>query len=97
VQTNNPAYVSDTPYVVTMNVALTDSSSKAYVNAGTNQDFSKSNVSISIKIADPCKATTIKKVNSTASTDPGLGAKTVVDGSSLTVEFTKALDTVEIA
>lgn len=30
-----------------------------------------------VKIADPCKATTIKKVNSTSSTDPGLGAKTV--------------------
>jgi len=80
-----------------MNVALTDSSSKAYVSGGTNVDYSKSNVSISIKIADPCKATTIKKVNSTPTSDPGLGSKTVVNGGNLVVEFTKALDTVEIA
>ena len=79
IQTNNPNYVSDTPYTVTMTCTLTDSNSKAY-NNGSNQDFTKSNVSISIKIADPCKNTTLKKVNSTTSTDPGLGAKTVVNG-----------------
>ena len=80
-----------------MNCALTDSSSKAYVNGGTDVSFSKTGVTINVTIADPCTATTIKKVNSTASTDPGMGAKTVQDGASLTIDFTKALDTVELA
>ena len=97
IQTNNPSYVSNTAYTVTMNCALTDSSSKAYVNGGTDVSFSKTGVTINVTIADPCTATTIKKVNSTASTDPGMGAKTVQDGASLTIDFTKALDTVELA
>lgn len=89
--------MSTTPYTVTMNCALTDSSSKAYVSGGVNVDFSKTGVTIAVLITDPCTATTIKKVNSTANTDPGMGAKTVQDGASLTIEFTKALDTVELA
>jgi hypothetical protein len=68
-----------------------------YDGVGLNKDWTKSNLAISIWVADPCKTTTLKKVNSTFTTDPGLGALTVVNGSSLATDFTKALDTVEIA
>jgi len=97
VQTNNPALVNSNPYTISLTVTLTDIKSKLYDGVGNNKDWTKSNLSISIWVADPCKTTSLKKVNSTGSTDPGLGALTVVNGSSLVTDFTKALDTVEIA
>ena len=96
-QTNNPALVSASAYSVSLTVTLTDTKSKLYDGVGLDKSWTKSSLAISLWVADPCKATTLKKVNSTASTDPGLGALTVVDGSSLAQDFTKALDTVEIA
>ena len=54
-------------------------------------------MSISIYIADPCTATTLKRVSSTATTNPGLATLTVINGASLSQDFTKAMDTIEIA
>ena len=77
IQTIKPTDVQSGAYNVSLTVTMTDVNSKLYNGVGANLDWTKSGLTIPIYVADPCTGTTLKKVNSTANTDPGLSAPTV--------------------
>jgi hypothetical protein len=80
-------------------VTITDTTS---VNSGgtANNSFTKSNISIPIFISDPCASTTLQRVKTYIGGNLGFasaGSLAVINGQTATRDFTKALDSVEVA